>query len=85
MLMAWLFGSLLAASVAAASGLAAPATPPSNYIGQEIPQARLSGEGAYTWFGLTIYHAQLWVGQQGYRADAPEAAPFVLDLRYARI
>lgn len=84
-LMAWLFGLLLScAGVATASGQVTPGTPPSNYIGQEIPQARLAGEGTYTWFGLTIYHAQLWVGQQGYRGDAPEAAPFVLDLRYAR-
>ncbi len=82
----WLLGllCLLSAGAGAGSGQPPVSAPPSNYIGQEIAQARLAGQGTFTWFGLTIYHAQLWVGQQGYRADAPEAAPFVLDLRYAR-
>ena len=54
------------------------------HIEQQLPQARLAGQGAFTWFTLKIYDAELWVGPQGYRADAPTAAPFVLDLRYAR-
>ncbi|CDG85102.1 putative uncharacterized protein [Janthinobacterium agaricidamnosum NBRC 102515 = DSM 9628] len=54
------------------------------YVEQEVPQARLAGQGSFTWLGLTIYQAQLWVGPQGYRDAAPDAAPFVLDLRYAR-
>ena len=64
---------------AAASAQAAPA-----HIEQHLPQARLAGKGVFTWFGLKIYEAQLWVGDKGYRADAPDAAPFVLDLHYAR-
>ena len=50
------------------------------HIDDNLAQARLAGKGSYTWFGLTIYEAELWVGEQGYRADLP----FVLDLRYAR-
>ena len=45
-----------------------------------MPQARLAGSGTYTFFTMKIYAAELWVGPQGY---AP-AAPFALDLRYAR-
>lgn len=52
------------------------------YVARELGpgNARLSGQGVFTWFGLTIYSAELWVGPQGYTP----AAPFVLDLRYAR-
>ncbi len=57
------------------SAWAAPA-----YIEQNLNQPRLAGKGLYTWFGLRIYEAELWVGEQGY---AP-GAPFVLELRYAR-
>ncbi|WP_295999610.1 chalcone isomerase family protein [Rugamonas sp.] len=67
------------ASASASSTASAPAL-----IAQQLPDARLAGQGVYTWFGLTIYQAQLWVGPQGYRGAAPDAAPFVLDLRYAR-
>ncbi|MRX07904.1 hypothetical protein GJ697_08685 [Pseudoduganella sp. FT25W] len=52
-----------------------------SYIEQELGAARLSGQGVYTWFGLKIYAAELWVGPQGYAGDA---APLVLELRYAR-
>jgi hypothetical protein len=51
---------------------------------QPLQPARLAGEGVYRWFGLRIYEARLWVGPQGYRDSAPAAAPFVLELRYAR-
>jgi hypothetical protein len=64
---------------AAAQGAVAPA-----HVARELARPRLAGAGGYSWFGLPIYTARLWVGEQGYRADAPEAAPFVLELRYAR-
>ncbi|NHZ62086.1 chalcone isomerase family protein [Massilia genomosp. 1] len=54
------------------------------HIEEHLAQARVAGKGTFTWFGLAIYEAELWVGEQGYRLDAPFAAPFVLDLRYAR-
>jgi hypothetical protein len=54
------------------------------YVVQELGSPRLAGQGAYTYFGLSIYSAELWVGPQGYRPSARDAAPFVLDLRYAR-
>jgi hypothetical protein len=50
------------------------------HIDAHLKQARVAGTGTYTWFGLRIYDAQLWVGDKGYADDAP----FVLDLRYAR-
>ena len=45
-----------------------------------LTQPRLAGQGAFTWFGLKIYDAELWVGEKGFQPDEP----FVLDLRYAR-
>lgn len=65
------------APTAPAATLAAP-----GHIQALLPQARLSGQGKYTWFGLSIYEAQLWLGAQGFSPDY--AAPFVLDLRYSR-
>lgn len=54
------------------------------HVRAELPDARLAGHGTYRWFGMKIYDAQLWVGGRGYRPDAPHAAAFALDLRYAR-
>ncbi len=82
-------GRALAAVLALLAAPAPPAAPPDEpapavHIAMELPQARLAGQGGFTWFGLTIYQARLWVGRQGYRGSAPEAAPFVLELRYER-
>ena len=60
------------------AGGSASAAP--EYAAQELGNARLAGQGVYTWFGLTVYSAELWVGPQGYGA----AAPLLLELRYAR-
>jgi len=59
-------------------GMAAADTPA--HIGEHVPQARVAGKGSYTWFGLRIYDAELWVGEKGYQ----DGAPYALDLRYAR-
>jgi hypothetical protein len=67
--------TLLAMLVACGAALAAPA-----HIDSHLTGARLAGQGTFTWFGLKIYDAELWVGDKGY---AP-GEPFVLDLRYAR-
>lgn len=50
------------------------------HIAPDLPGARVAGHGAFTWFGMKIYEATLWVGEAGY---AP-GAPFALELRYAR-
>lgn len=50
------------------------------HIRQALPEARLAGKGGFTWFGISIYDATLYVGPQGY---AP-GQRFALDLRYAR-
>jgi hypothetical protein len=68
---------LLSVEPAVATDIPAP-------VRNEIGNARLAGQGNYRWFGLKIYDAQLWVGDQGYRPDAPEAARFALTLTYAR-
>jgi hypothetical protein len=57
---------------------------PPSWLARELPAPRLAGQGRFTWFGMGIYRARLWVGPQGYRASAPQATPFVLDLRYER-
>jgi len=54
------------------------------YIQNELPDARLSGQGTFRWFGLKIYDAALWVPKTGYQPDAPTSAKFILDLGYAR-
>lgn len=49
-------------------------------VDTHLPQARQAGAGTFTYFGMKIYDAQLWVGEKGYQSGAP----FVLDLVYAR-
>lgn len=74
---------LTAATMAFSAPLKAQAPPAGAvpaHIRQALPEARLSGQGRFTWFGLTIYDAALWVGAHGCRPGSP----FVLDLRYAR-
>lgn len=59
----------------ACGAAAAPA-----HIEALLPQARLAGSGDFRYFGMQIYTAELLVGPQGWTP----AAPFALDLRYAR-
>lgn len=70
---------LLSFSVAPAMAVDMPAP-----IRNEIVNARLAGQGSYRWFGFKIYDAQLWVGNRGYRTNAPVASRFALSLTYAR-
>ena len=70
-----LIPALLAALLA---GGAAQAAMPQ--VAPDLPGARVAGQGKFTWFGMKIYDASLWVGEAGY---AP-GAPFALELRYAR-
>lgn len=51
------------------------------HIQQELPDARLSGQGTFRWYGLKIYDATLWVGESGYQNNS---AKFILNLNYAR-
>jgi hypothetical protein len=50
------------------------------HVAADLPRARVAGQGAFSWFGMKIYDASLWVGDAGYAAGAP----FALELRYAR-
>ena len=74
---------LLSLSLLAAAVPRSAATPPA-FVSVDVPEARLAGEGEFSWFGLRIYQAWLWVGPLGYQEAMPETAPFVLELRYAR-
>ncbi len=60
-----------------------PGTVPS-LIQEALSSARLSGSGRFTWFGLKIYEARLWVGSEGLDPLRFSAAAFALELKYAR-
>lgn len=66
------------ADTRAASGAGVPALPPGAQT--LVPAARLQGQGALTWLGLSIYHSYLWAPG---RAAFP-VQPLALDLHYAR-
>ncbi|MEO6354014.1 MAG: chalcone isomerase family protein [Burkholderiaceae bacterium] len=82
LLTGWLLGATMLTGVLPTVLAAGAVAPP--HIQDEMPQARLAGQGSFRWLGLKIYDAQLWVGAQGIDANAPLAAKLVLDLRYAR-
>jgi hypothetical protein len=67
-------------ALVAALFAAGPARAGVPHIAPDLPGARVAGQGTFTWFGMKIYDATLWVGEAGY---AP-GAPFALELRYAR-
>jgi len=58
-----------------------PAVPAS--VAALLPDARLSGQGEFRYFGFLVYTATLWVGPQGLGVPLG-VAPFALQLRYAR-
>ena len=70
-----LLAAMLMLCAAAGALAAAPA-----HVEEHVANARLAGKGPFTWFGLRIYDAELWVGDKGAQA----LAPYVLELRYAR-
>jgi hypothetical protein len=53
-------------------------------VSNAIDSPRLSGSGRFTWFGLKVYEARLWVGSQGLEAASFATAAFALELQYAR-
>jgi hypothetical protein len=58
-------------------------------IARRLPGARLLGLGHYTWFGLDIYQARLFVSQQGASQQGIDAqvwtrGTLALELQYAR-
>jgi hypothetical protein len=52
-------------------------------VWQELDPPRLAGSGTFTYFGLRVYDAWLWVSPQGLDTRRMDT-PFVLELRYAR-
>ncbi len=74
-------GLALLLAIALAAPAAARQAPA--HIGSEIAGAKLAGKGAYTYFGLDVYTAQLWVGSAGLRGEVPGTQAFALELEYA--
>jgi hypothetical protein len=73
------FAAVLVTALAPArANVPAPAA-----VAEQVPEARLAGEGDLRWFGIKVYTAQLWVGRPGLRVDRLASAPFALELRYA--
>lgn len=62
----------------------AAALPVPAHIVQHIADARLSGEGRLTWFGLRVYDARLYVPAVGLNLAELDTQPFALHLTYAR-
>jgi Chalcone isomerase-like len=71
-----------AALVALAPAARAQVAPPPE-VAQDLPGARLLGQGTLRWLGLRVYDAVLWSRAPLTAADAANA-PLALELRYAR-
>lgn len=61
--------------------LATPTAP--TELRNELPKARLVGQGTLRFFGLLVYDARLWAAPK-FRADRYEQQAFALELVYAR-
>ncbi|MBV1775908.1 chalcone isomerase family protein [Burkholderiaceae bacterium DAT-1] len=46
----------------------------------DVPGARLAGQGTFSWFGFNLYHARLWSATSPFEFDRP----FALELTYRR-
>jgi hypothetical protein len=66
----WL--AIVVLSLTTAGAVAAPPA----HVAADVPEARLAGAGDYTWFGMRIYQAQLWVGPLGYQGAASATGGF---------
>ena len=71
-----------AALIALAPAAHAQAGPPPE-VAQDLPGARLQGQGTLRWLGLRVYDAALWTRAPLAAADAANT-PLALELRYAR-
>lgn len=69
-------------SAALCNARARPSAAPAE-VGSEIAGARQLGSGTLKWFGFSVYDARLWAGA-GFRANDFDAAPFALEIEYAR-
>lgn len=48
-----------------------------------VPEARLSGQSLFRYFGFSVYIAKLWIGP-GFKAADFASHPLALDLEYQR-
>lgn len=74
-----LLGLLVLGAPAAANPAGAPQA-----VTEVLSSARLSGSGRFTWFGLKIYEARLWIGSEGIDPSRFAEGAFALELQYAR-
>lgn len=79
--------SAWALSLAAASAGARATTPVAAAVPQEVteelPSARLHGQGRLTFLGLRVYDARLWT-TTAFEPEGYAQHPFALELRYLR-
>jgi hypothetical protein len=61
----------------------AQAPEPPTEVAREISQARLQGKGAFSYFGLAIYDAKLWVGSS-FNKSTFDQHELALELQYRR-
>lgn len=70
------------ASTSSRSTRPAQPKPPAEVVAA-LPQARLVGQGALRFFGLSVYEARLWAAP-GFDAARYDGQAFALELQYAR-
>jgi hypothetical protein len=75
--------ALLAVAVHVPASVAStlPITP--DHVRRHIDDARPSGSGRLTWFGLHVYDARMFV-PRNFNPANPSAQPFALEITYAR-
>ncbi len=79
----WLAAALWIALTLSAPAAGNPAVVPQSVL-SSLDAPRLAGSGRFTWFGLKVYEARLWVSAQGLEPTSYAAAAFALELQYAR-
>lgn len=74
---------LVALGASALGNVWARSSPTPSEVSSEIAGARQLGSGTLKWLGFSVYEARLWAGT-GFQAGDFDAAPFALEIEYAR-
>lgn len=80
---ALMLAALLAAAACVQASIASTLTGAPDHVRRHIDDARASGSGRLTWFGLHVYDARLFVPRD-FNPSNPSAQPFALEITYAR-
>ena len=78
------YGWLLMFVAAMQLVVANPALAQSTPVRTALPEASLLGKGNYTWFGLSLYEARLWVDKKNFSATSWSGNGLALELVYSR-